>query len=88
VEELAMGIGALIHSSPQTEWVVLFDLHGGHKGDLRQEGFFQTAGITWSAEISTNEERFGGSGICAVNLGTLFADFTTAETVVLRGIKG
>jgi maltooligosyltrehalose trehalohydrolase len=88
VEELAMGIGALIHSSAQTEWVVLFDLRGGHQGDLRQESIFQTSGITWSAEIATNEERFGGSRPCAVNLETMIADFTDAETVVLRGIRG
>ena len=84
VEELALGVGALHLRSESTEWLVLFDLSGGHEGNLREEALFQPNAAPWQVVLSSNEARFGGKGTCALDLSKMRANFTTPETVVLR----
>lgn len=63
VQEIATGIGALRLSGSDTEWLVLFDLVGGHGGQVL-EGSISPAidGGKWELVLSSNEERFGGNG--------------------------
>ena len=84
VEELAIGVGALHLLSESSEWVVLFDLTGGHEGNLGREALFQSGDATWQLVLSSNEKRFGGEGPCAIEVPTLRAKFTMPETIVLR----
>ena len=84
VEELALGIGALHLRAASAEWLVLFDLSGGHEGSLREEAVFQSSEAAWHVVLSSNEARFGGEGTCALDLSTMQANFTTPETIVLR----
>jgi maltooligosyltrehalose trehalohydrolase len=87
VEELSIGIGALRLQSATGDYIVLFDLHGGHEGSLRDEAIFQPAELNWTFILSTNETRFGGTGTCALDAASLHATFTTPETVVLRSLR-
>ena len=42
-------------------WLLLCDLHGGHKIDLNSEPFTTPpSGKNWQQVLSTNESRFGG----------------------------
>lgn len=84
VEELSAGIGALHLRSELGEWLVLFDLVGGHSGKLHGDPFFPSDHAKWKIVLSTNEVRFGGDGKCGLDLAGMNADFTTPETVVLR----
>jgi len=83
-EELAIGTAALRLRSSGGDWIVLFDLHGGHRGSLREESIFLPEDGSWKLVLSSNETRFGGTGSCAVDVATMCADFTAPETVVLR----
>ena len=83
-EALTCGIGALRLGSATADWLVLFDLHGGHEGSLENEPIFETGAGDWRVALSSNEARFGGTGTCAVDLSTMRAAFGSAETVVLR----
>ncbi len=84
VEELSIGVGTLHLRSESSEWIVLFDLIGGHAGDLRGEALFQSSCADWQVILSSNETRFGGDGKCGLDATTMHATFATPETIVLR----
>ena len=84
VEKLAMGVGALRVQSDGGTWIVLFDLGGGHEGTLRGEPIFEDEEVTWEVVLSTNDGRFGGTGLCGVDVAKMQASFPTPETVVIR----
>jgi maltooligosyltrehalose trehalohydrolase len=84
VEELSIGVGALQLQSELSEWIVLFDLIGGHEGSLRGEAIFQCNDAKWRVVLSSNETRFGGEGACALDVNTMRAAFSVPETIVLR----
>ena len=83
-EALTCGIGALRLDSKTAAWLVLFDLHGGHEGNLQNEPIFEAGAGDWRMVLSSNEARFGGTGTGAVDLSRMRAAFGSAETVVLR----
>ncbi|MEA3188183.1 MAG: maltooligosyltrehalose trehalohydrolase [Chthoniobacter sp.] len=85
VDELDGGIGALRIKSPSADWLVLFDLQGGHTAALAEEWSCKPRSESrWSIVLSTNERRFGGGGTCAIDPGTMQAQFKTPELVLLR----
>lgn len=85
VEELDLGLGALRMKGPNEDWLVLFDLVGGHRGSLADEWICKARlGHKWSLVLSTNEKRFGGNDQAAVDANTLSANFEHAELVVLK----
>ena len=84
VAELSFSVGALRLKSVDSEWLVLFDLHGGHSGDLKGEEFLMNEERDWKLVFSSNDARFGGNGRCSLDMQTLRADFAEPETIVLR----
>ena len=85
VEALEMGAGALRFKGAASDWLMLFDLQGGHGGSLAGEWICKPRGAQgWSVELSTNEKQFGGTGSCAFDLGTNEARFNAPELVLLR----
>jgi maltooligosyltrehalose trehalohydrolase len=85
VEALALGAGALRLKGAASDWLLLFDLEGGHIGSLAEEWICKPRGPGgWELVLSTNEKRFGGAGACAFDAATNQARFSKPELVVLR----
>lgn len=84
VRELPWGAGLLTFRDAENIWAVIFDLQGGHAGSLAQEPEFAGSATAWEVVLSTQEERFGGSGQSGVDPTSLAARFNGPETVVLR----
>jgi maltooligosyltrehalose trehalohydrolase len=84
-EALAMGAGALRFKGAASDWLLLFDLVGGHNGSLADEWICKPrAPQGWTVVLSTNEKQFGGTGACAFDSGTNQARFSQPELVVLK----
>ena len=85
-ESLAIGVGALRWKSSESgDWLLLFDLKGGHHGSLTTEWICKAApGREWNVVFSTSEARFGGGGRSALALDTMDADFRAPEAILLR----
>ncbi len=85
VEALEMGAGALRLKGAEADWLLLFDLEGGHEGALDQEWICKPrAGQEWTVVLSSNEKQFGGSGACAFDPARHRAQFAGPELVVLK----
>ncbi|MDB6120680.1 MAG: treZ [Verrucomicrobiaceae bacterium] len=84
IRELEWGAGLLFYEEGEDRWAVLFDLQGGHKGELPREPEFRDGAGVWELVLSTNETRFGGTGATAIDAATLTASFVAPETAVLR----
>ena len=84
IRALPGGVGALRSRSPEGEWLVLFDLVGGHTQNLRDQAFCTLpAGKEWSMVLSTGEPRFHGSGE-GFDPAVQEVNFAAPELVVLR----
>jgi maltooligosyltrehalose trehalohydrolase len=84
-EALEMGAGALRFKGVASDWLLLFDLEGGHSGSLADEWICKPRGPEgWAVVLSTNEKQFGGTGACAFESATNHARFAQPELVVLR----
>jgi maltooligosyltrehalose trehalohydrolase len=85
VTALEMGAGALRYKAESADWLLLFDLAGGHHGTLADEWICKPrAEAGWTVILSTNEKRFGGAGSRAFDPATGIARFGQPELVVLR----
>lgn len=85
VEALECGAGALRLKGPDADWLLLFDLTGGHAGPLAGEWICKPRGASgWTVVLSTNEKQFGGSGGRAFDAAANEARFTQPELLVLR----
>jgi maltooligosyltrehalose trehalohydrolase len=85
VEALQMGAGAMRFKGAASDWLLLFDLEGGHSGSLAEEWMCKPRGPEgWSVVLSTNEKQFGGTGACAFDPAASQARFTLPELVVLQ----
>ena len=85
VEALAMGAGALRLKGAASDWLLLFDLEGGHAGSLADEWMCKPRGPEgWAVVLSTNERQFGGSGPCAFDPAANQARFNQPELVLLK----
>jgi maltooligosyltrehalose trehalohydrolase len=85
VEALQMGVGALRFKGTAFDWLLLFDLEGGHSGSLAQEWICKPRGPEgWAMVLSTNEKQFGGTGACAFDSAANQARFGQPELVVLK----
>ncbi len=63
VEALEMGVGALRFKGATSDWLLLFDIEGGHNGSLAEEWICKPRGPRgWAVVLSTNEKQFGGTG--------------------------
>ncbi|MEP6672624.1 MAG: malto-oligosyltrehalose trehalohydrolase [Chthoniobacter sp.] len=61
VAELSCEVLAIRARSETEEWLLLCDLRGGHRGDLRAESFCALpAGRQWHPVFSSNAPEFGG----------------------------
>jgi maltooligosyltrehalose trehalohydrolase len=84
-EALAIGVGALRFKGAASDWLLLFDLEGGHNGSLAEEWICRPRGSEgWTVVLSTSEKQFGGTGACAFDPATNQARFTQPEMVVLQ----
>ncbi len=85
VTSLGDGVGAIRLRSEGAEWLVLFDITGGHEASLKDEPICSpTPRGAWSVVLSTNEQRFGGNGESAVDLQNMKARFAAPALVVMR----
>jgi len=85
VQTLEPGIGALRFKGVASDWLLLFDLEGGHGGPLAGEWICKSRNPEgWEVVLWTNEKRFGGSGECAFDPATSQAQFSRPELVLLR----
>jgi maltooligosyltrehalose trehalohydrolase len=84
-EALALGAGALRLKGSAADWLLLFDLVGGHAGSLAEEWICKPRGSAgWTIALSTNERRFGGTGVSAYDPLTHQACFNQPELVLLQ----
>jgi maltooligosyltrehalose trehalohydrolase len=85
VTALEMGAGALRYKGPEADWLILFDLEGGHSGPISDEWICKPrTEAGWTVVLSTNEKQFGGTGSCAYEAANGQARFGLPELVVLR----
>jgi maltooligosyltrehalose trehalohydrolase len=85
VTALEMGAGALRYKGPEADWLILFDLEGGHSGPISDEWICKPrTEAGWTVVLSTNEKQFGGTGSCAYEPANGKARFGQPELVVLR----
>jgi maltooligosyltrehalose trehalohydrolase len=85
VEALEMGAGALRIKGGASDWLVLFDLEGGHSGSLAEEWICKPRRAEgWELILSTAAKDFGGPGGCGYISATNDAQFTDPELVVLK----
>ncbi len=86
--DFAMGAGALRLKDRGGDWLILFDLAGGHSGIIEEEMICSPhSGSEWKIVLSTNEKRFGGTGRLAVDLASMRLIFSHPELVVLHEQK-
>ncbi len=87
VAELSCKVLAIRARDSEEEWLLLCDLRGGHRGDLRTEPFCALEGSRqWRSVFSSNAIEFGGSGSLRFDPGTGRFDFQMPETLVLRAV--
>ena len=85
VTALEMGAGALRYKGESADWLLLFDMEGGHDGSPGEDWICKPrAEAAWTVVLSTNEKRFGGSGSCAYDPATGNARFVQPELVLMR----
>ncbi len=85
---LGGGLGALRLDGEGGPFLLVFDLAGGHRGELGAETISSLgAGETWTLHLSSNEARFGGSGRAGFDQETQRCDFPEPEVVFLRAIQ-
>jgi len=83
VSALEMGAGALRLKGADADWLLLFDLEGGHGGSIAEEWICKPrTAAGWKTILSTNEKRFGGNGSAAVE--STEVHFTLPELIVLQ----
>ena len=85
IEALEMGIGCLWLRDAAQDWLVLFDLKGGHQGSLRHEDLLQPlSGKNWTQVLSTQDERYGKSEEPIFFSDSLTVHFEKPGLIVLR----
>jgi maltooligosyltrehalose trehalohydrolase len=85
VTALEMGAGALRYKGESADWLLLFDLEGGHSGPVTGEWIGKPrTEAGWTVVLSTNDKPFGGAGTCAFDAATGAARFAQPELVLLR----
>jgi maltooligosyltrehalose trehalohydrolase len=85
IETLECGAGALCLRHAEEQWLVIFDLDGGHEGCLLAEAMLQSTGTpSWQVVLSTSENRYGGSGEIHFNPEEATVQFNNPGLVVLR----
>jgi maltooligosyltrehalose trehalohydrolase len=85
VEALEMGAGALRIKGAAFDWLLLFDLEGGHSGSLADEWICKARRAEgWQVVLSTTATEFGGSGQCAYIAATNEVHFGQPELILLR----
>ena len=76
---------AIGFKAPASDWLVLFDLTGGHAGALAGEWICKSPGPAgWAIILSTNEKEFGGTGECGFDPAKNEVRFDQPELVVLK----
>jgi maltooligosyltrehalose trehalohydrolase len=85
VEALEMGIGCLWMRGMGPDWLLLFDLVGGHQGSLSREDLLQPLiGRQWRLVLSTEDPRYGGNGALKFDPVTRAVRFDSPGLMVLR----
>lgn len=85
VEGLQMGAGALRFKGAASDWLVLFDLVGGHEGSLAGEWICKPRDSGgWATVLSTNAAQFGGTGESAFDPVANAARFNRPGLIVLK----
>lgn len=85
VEALEMGAGAVRLKGTSSDYLLLFDLEGGHEGSLAAEWICKPRGGTpWVTVLYTNDRQFGGTGVCGFDGPGNHARFIQPELVVLK----
>jgi maltooligosyltrehalose trehalohydrolase len=85
VEELAIGGGAIRFQAPGMDWLVLFDLEGGHGGSLADDWICKLpGGRPWQRVLSSNESRFGGTLVESFDPEAQRVSFNKPELLVLN----
>ncbi|MES2571009.1 MAG: malto-oligosyltrehalose trehalohydrolase, partial [Verrucomicrobiota bacterium] len=85
VDTLQWGAGAIRIEAENETYLLVFDLHGGHHGSLAEEPLARLVpGVSWTALLSSNETRFGGTGKPAFDPETQHCDFAEPELIVLQ----
>jgi maltooligosyltrehalose trehalohydrolase len=82
VAATSWGAGALRFDSAEGEFLILFDLHGGHRGSFDSEFLTPPSGTAWELLLSSEEERFGG-GKTGFDFDQQSVDFKHPETLIL-----
>jgi len=80
-------IGVLLLCGEAEDWLVIFDLMGGHSGELLEvlgPGLCQRP---WQIVVSSTEARFGGAGISGFDASAMRATFEAPEALVLRSSR-
>jgi hypothetical protein len=85
VAVIGPGVGAIRLTTDVTDWLILFDLHGGHEVSLATHSICAApSGSEWKLMFSTNDARFGGERTSALDIFAKQAHFLEPELVLLR----
>ena len=85
VQEVGDGIGAVRLEDPAGDWLVLFDLLGGHVASLGPEAIAKLPpGQKWGPILSSNDARFGGTRGSSFDRRTGAVRFGDPELLLLR----
>lgn len=85
VAELSCEVLAIRAQSETEDWLLLCDLRGGHRADLRAESFCALDGARqWQPVFSSNAPEFGGAGPQTHDLASGRIAFPSPEVLVLR----
>jgi maltooligosyltrehalose trehalohydrolase len=86
VSDIDSGVGAIQLFAEKADWLMLFDLVGGHSGSLLKNIPAPTADGHWQLVLSSNEERFGGTK-SGDEILSADIEFPAAECAVYRWDK-
>ncbi len=83
--ELTCGILGIRYHGEKSDWLLLCDLRGAHRGLLGDEPFCQPpAGRSWHLTLSSNAEIYGGDDTSAFDPATGQLDFQKSEVLVFQ----
>ncbi len=87
VAELKCGVLAIRARGADEDWLLLCDLRGDHRGNLRSEEFCALEGSReWGTVFSSNDLRYGGSDSVSFDPTTGKLVFQKPELLVLRAL--
>ena len=82
--EIGRGVGAWRARGETRDWLVIFDLVGGHAASLDGDFCELPGGAKWRNRVATSDVAFGGSGRSGADVDAMQVSLDTPELIVLE----